>query len=488
MSAGALQRSSRSQAQRAAAELLARWRPDPRLFAQQALGVELWDRQAEIAFSLLEALRVAVRSGHKVGKSTVAAVIAIWWAFTRTRGKVVLCAPTGHQIFDIVWPELRRIVRAAPLRLAPTQPSPDPFRGGWSLPGDRRIFGLTGDNVEALAGVSGAGESLLFVVDEASGFKLWDPIFGNMAGGARLLALGNPTQTSGEFYDAFHKNREFWKTLRIASTESPNVVAGREIIPGLAVREWCEARKAEWGEGSALYNVRVAGEFPPQASNAVIGLAIAEAAKLRCESTPAQGVFRIGVDVARYGDDSSVIRGIRGDRVLPPTRLQGNNTQQVAGAILDYVRKHRINTAERPSCKIDEIGVGAGVVDALGFDHQEVEVFGINVAAKATAPDFSKLRDQLWFACADWLKEGGTVDDDRTLAELIAPTYTFDAQGRRVVESKDSIKKRLKRSPDDADALCLAVYEPPRIDWKIGGLTSNERLSGAVGSSRSFRG
>jgi phage terminase large subunit len=434
-----------------------RWAENPQRFAKEALGVALWRRQRDIARSVARHPRTAVRSGHKIGKSIAAVVIALWWALTRKRGRVVLTAPAYHQVRNILWPELTRIYRKSRFPVGGTlhrNPS-----AGLELPGGRAIFCISTDKPEKMAGLSGA--EILFIIDEASGFPeaLWEPVFGNMAGGGRLLALGNPTQLSGPFYEAFTTKREFWETLHVSSEESPNVLAGEVVVPGLATREWVEEKKREWGEKSAAYQVRVAGNFPSQGDNAVIPLENVQDAVRRWAETAAEGLLHIGVDVARYGDDESVVQPRRGKKALEPHVFQGLDNVDLAGQVLRIVRALR-HPGEKPRVKIDVVGNGSGVVDILRRERNELEVIPINVAEAATAEGFHRLRDQLWFGCGDWLKEGGAIPDDPKLfSELVAPTYFFDARGRQEVEEKEAVKRRLRRSPDRADALCLAVYE-----------------------------
>jgi phage terminase large subunit len=364
-----------------------------------------------------------------------------------------MTAPAYHQIRNILWPEVSRLFRGARFPIGGVLHK-DPA-SGLELPHDRGIICISTDKPERIAGLSGS--NILFLVDEGSGFPddLWEPIFGNMAGGGRLLTTGNPTRTSGPFYEAF-SSPEFWHLIRVSSENTPNVLEGRAVIPGLATREWVEERRREWGEESAAYQVRVLGNFPTQADNAVIPLALAQAAQER--EAPEDGPLVIGVDVARFGDDESVIQPRRGSKAWPAIVVHGMDTVQLAGKVRQTVDE-LTRPGERPKLNIDEIGVGGGLVDVLKDRHPGWDVCGVNVAERATSDGFSKLRDQLWFSCRDWLKEGGSIPDDPKLfSELVAPTYSFDTQGRQKVESKDDIKKRLKRSPDRADALCLAVY------------------------------
>lgn len=452
---------SNSDLRRTAKRLLERWGSDPILFANEALGVTVWDDRADYddQGTLLRAIashrKVACRSGQKTGKSTGLCIAAKWWALTKHRGTVVFTAPSFHQIKNIIWAEFTRLYNEAPVPLGGILHK-DPA-AGWELPGGRRVFCVSTDKPERLQGLS--GENLLAAVDEGSGFpdELWAPLFGNMQSGGSLLTTGNPTRTSGPFFDAF-AHPETWKLVHIDSENTPNARTGRIVIPGLATREAIDTNRIEWGEESAAYQVRVKGNFPTQADNAVVQLGLVLEAEKRWKHAPEDGELYIGVDVARFGDDESVIQPRRGTKALPPVTLQGMDTVQVAGKVRQVLRDLR-RQGERPRINIDVIGVGAGVVDQLQNDEDlSADVFGINVAESATSDGYHLLRDQLWFGIADWLKEGGAIPEDPKLhSELVAPVYRFDVQGRRKVESKDDIKKRLKRSPDRADALALSI-------------------------------
>lgn len=450
------------------------------------LGIEPWDRQAEIIRAIAAHSKVAVRSGHKIGKSTSAAGVALWWYQTRPRAKVVLTSSTDDQIRLILWAELRRLVRVArrPIEGA----LHESHRSGLVAPDGRIVVGIATNQTENMGGFSGA--ELLFIADEASGIDkaIFEAIEGNRAGGARLLMLGNPTQTSGTFYDAFHDKREFWRTLHVSSEEAVEYQERVRLVPGLATREWVEEKRKDWNgpprdaspddkaewKAAPEWDVRVGGNFPGQSESAVIGLSLVEVAKRRPQVFGAEDRLSVGVDVARYGDDETTVQGRRGNALLPLLALRSLDGPDVAGRVLEYVRMNR-REGERPRVKVDVIGVGASVFDVLRRS-TEVEAVAVNVAESPTAkprqgePGFAKLRDQLWFGLRDWLRDGGALLSDPKLeAELVAPRYGFDAQGRYKVEGKDEMKKRLKRSPDRADALALAVYEPPRFAVSVGG-------------------
>ncbi len=468
---------SRSQQIRAAKILKKRWENDPECFAYEALKVKSLARdQKRLLAAVAEHRRVACKSGQKTGKSTGLAILAIWWPLTRYRGYCLLTAPTFAQVKDPLWKEIGRLrteAEGAGIALG-GQWSRDPSTG-WVWPKDRKIFARTTAEPERLQGIS--SPNLLIVVDEASGFDpaLWDPLLGNLMGGGKLCATSNPTEPSGPFFEAFTKNAEHWLPLTFRSDETPNYLEGRCVIPGLAMREDVDAIAAEFGKQSSIYQTRVLGEFPTQGDNAVVAYGMVIAAQKRYHDTLASGRLHFGVDVARFGDDETVIRPRRGLKALPPKVLQGFDNVDVAGEVLKLARELRNGTGEKPLVKIDEIGNGSGVVDVLSRS-EEVEVRGVNVAENATAEGFHRMRDQLWFAIAAWLREGGAVEDDpRLLSELVAPTYGFDAQGRAQVESKDEIKQRLGRSPDRADALALSIFEPPERDLGIGTSRSSRR-------------
>jgi len=442
-------------------DLLRRLRDDPVLFAEHVLGIRLWLRQRDIAQALARSSRVAVRSGHKIGKSAVAAALAYWWVFTRPQARVLLTAPSDHQVKNILWREIRARHREAAIPLG-GEPALD-HRTGYKLAGGREIIGLTTSEAERIAGIS--SPNLLIIVDEAAGYPehLFEALFGNLAGGGHLLMLGNPTQTSGTFYSAFHVNRDRWATLRVSSYESPCVTGEEPCIPGLATREWIEWAEAYWGRESPVFSVRVLGEFPRQAENAIIGIAKVEQAVQRWRSaTPGAEPLRLGVDVARYGADRSVIFPVRGSYAYEPVILHGQDVVQVAG----YVRRVAQELArrdERVRVAVDIIGVGGGVADIIKAD-QNLEVVEVNVAERARAEGYANLRAQLWFGLRDWLEDGGALPPVPELeAELVAPTYSFNARGALKVEEKDAIKGRLGRSPDLADALALAAVDvaPP---------------------------
>jgi hypothetical protein len=439
---------------------------DPVDFSTAVLNVKPWSKQAHILRQVAAHDRVAVRSGHKVGKSTLAAIAALWFPHAYRGGRVVMTAPTARQVRIVLWREVRRLYQRAVFPLGGKMNQLPEL--GFQAPGDGEILGFSTDEPEKIAGVSGA--HVLYIVDEGSGVDdlIFEAIEGSRAGGAKLLVLGNPTRTSGAFYRAFTSEAASWKPLHVSSEHSPNIT-GEVAIPGLATSGWVAEKLNDWGEESPLYQVRVRGNFPMQAENCVIGLALVEKARARYEDTPSSGMLRIGVDVARFGDDETVIWPVRNLIALEPKILKSFDTVQVAGRVIECVEAQRRND-EPVRIQVDVIGVGAGVADILrSSQHRGIEVVDVNAGGTSTDDTYARVRDEMWFQMKSWLADGGAIPDDGKLhEELLTPTYSFLPTQRIKVESKDEIKKRLNgRSTDRADALALALYTgvvAPRLD------------------------
>lgn len=430
------------------------------MWAEDVLGVRLWSGQKRIVRAIASHARAAIRSGHKCGKSTAFAVVALWWWCVKRRARVIITAPSYRQVEGVIWKEIRRLYRGARYPLGGVlHRKPET---GLQASDGREVIGFSTDEPERMAGFSGA--NLLFLVDEASGVAtpIFEAIDGNRAGGAHVAMISNPTQTSGVFFDAFTSDRSGWHCEHISSVECARVAPGElgDEHTGLATVEWCEERLREWGKDDPRYQVRVLGNFPTHADDTMIGPGIVEAAMVRwTPAPPTDGPLQFGVDVARFGRDKTAITWARGAWASAPTLLHGNDNVQVAGKVLELVRQVRLGPEPVRVC-IDTTNNGgvADILRASGVDG--LEIVDVQYAEKATIDGFSRLRDQLWGGLRTWLKEVGAIPPDRALAaDITAPRYGFDVRGRIKVEAKDDLKKRIGRSPDRADSLSLAVFQ-----------------------------
>lgn len=433
---------------------------DPVRYCRNILRFDPWSKQAEIIASVFTHNRTAVRSCHGVGKTITAANTALAFLAAYPRSRVITTAPTYTQVRDLLWPEIHRAISRSPSGL---YPEPDTTR--LTLAKDWFAVGVSTNRPERFQGHH--AENLLLIVDEASGVdeQIYEAAEGfRTATGGRLLLIGNPTQTSGQFYRAFHSERSEWNTISISAFDSPNFT-GEEVpahvARNLVSREWVEEKRRMWGEDSPLWQVRVLGEFPTTTDDQVIGLAAVEEAQRR-EVAPEEPAV-IACDVARYGSDETVIVIRKGNHVRIETAYTGRSLMETAGRILDATRG--LDTTFR--IVIDDAGLGGGVTDRLREQGYKVDAFnGGSPAHDATL--YPNRRSEAWFVFAEHLPSLDLDADPQLAADLVAPRYTLDSMGRRVVEPKDTTKKRLGRSPDRADAILMAYAPLPRMGVSYG--------------------
>jgi hypothetical protein len=249
---------------------------------------------------------------------------------------------------------------------------------------------------EALQGFH--SENILFLIDEASGVA--DNVFEVAEGalstdGAFVVMCANPTRSSGYFYDSHHKMRAAWAALHWNGEHSPNVS-----------KTYVENMAKKYGRQSPVFKVRVLGDFV-DAADGVISLELCEAAKVRGVDVVQSAPVVWGVDVARFGDDSSALAKRKGNHQLAPIReWWGKDTMATTGIIK---REWDMTpAAERPKAiNVDVIGIGSGVVDRLKELH--LPVVGVNVAESESGREggdlsFNRLRDELWWQGREWLE------------------------------------------------------------------------------------
>ena len=439
-----------------------RYRTDPLAFIGEVLGVHLYSRQREIVEAVRDHERVAVKSGNATGKTTAAAVTMLAWLAGGPGRVVVSTSATDAQLRRVLWRETRGRFKAA-----------REFFAGATVT-DTEIFieqgwfatGFSTDTPEALQGVH--AEGVLVVVDEASalGEDMYDAVEGVLAGGdAKLLLIGNPLRTSGTFFDAFNTRRDEFHALTISAYDTPAFTGEqvpRELRKRLVSKGWVE-RIEKHAAGSNTHLVKVLGEFPSQADDTVVARADLE--KAHANAFAAGLPVVIGVDPARFGSDETAVAVREGNRIRIVRTTRGHDLMRTTGYVADLARRLQTATGTRPTIVVDEIGVGSGVVDRLQ-ELREFKVLGFNSAGRAErSREFHNRRSELWITAGEAM---GQLDldprDDDLAADLLSPTFSFGSDGARVVEPKSNTKKRLRRSPDRADALLLTlVVSPPRV-------------------------
>jgi hypothetical protein len=430
----------------------------------------LWPKQIEILEAICSHPRVAVRSGQKVSKSFTAAIAALWFYCCFPEARVLITAKTARQVDGIIWREVRKLRTRAKLPIAGNMGSL--ARTGLKSDAFCEITGFTARETEAAAGVSGA--YIMYLADESSGIddRLFEAFDGNTSGSvvSRIVMFSNPTRTSGEFFEAFHKKSESYFGIQVSSEETPNAVTGKNLIPGLATRAWIERRRAEYGEDSPFFMVRVKGEFVQNEQDRIISLHEIQLAEERWDEAVAEGRLHIGVDPAGpgQGGDDSVFVVRRGKKVIAIHSFNGLSADAHLAQLLGLIQEHG-KLREIPVVVLDALGdVGKSVGEVLdeAKSRRGVKVFDL---AKIRASDnairspqvYGKIRDELWANLAKWLRNDGAIPQDARLAkELHAPEWVGQVDGCSKATPKDELRKLLDGSPDRADALALAVWDP----------------------------
>ena len=441
-------------------------------FANEILGITWTPQIQRVALDLLEYEKVGVPAGHGVGKTHGVAGMIIWWMATR-KTKVVTTAPTWRQVKDLLWRELRSQHRKSKRTLPG-----EPLQVGWDLDEAWFATGISTRDTTRFQGYH--AEDLLVVLDEACGVErfIWEAIEDGLAvsEGNRILAIGNPTDPTGRFAQVCRSAD--WHIINLSCLDHPNIVQSKPVIPGAVSARWIEDRIRRWCvpvpqedadtftykdqhyKPNDLFRVRILGRFPQEGGSQVIPLHYVWKAFDREPKEP-EGDIIMGLDIARFGDDMSVLTVGHDNGVV--TRVdpwQGARTTESAGRVKAWVGHCSRQGFRVKLIPADDIGVGGGVVDDLA--EANYPVIGVNVANKADDQDlYSNLRTELMFALADAFR-AGDIDLSRiepyreTLAEeLSAHTYTYNRKGQMVVQPKDDVKKMLGRSPDFGDSLML---------------------------------
>lgn len=441
---------------------------DPARWVAARLGEHLWSRQREIAESVRDNRRTAVPSCHEAGKSFSASRIAAWWLETHAPGEafVVSTAPTFRQVRAILWRELNRAHSKGGLRGRVNQTE-------WWIGNEIVAFGTSPSDYDPQAFQGIHARAVLVIIDEAAGVAgpIWDAADSLIANDeSRILAIGNPDDPDSRFAEVC-KPGSGWNVIAIDAFDTPNFTD--EPVPdalrGLLISPtWVEEKRHQWGEESPLWKSKIRALFPDVSKDGVVPLAWITAAQAAWDDMsgprPTKPV-EMGVDVGAGGDES-VIWVRRGAKPTKLTTAHTPDPMHLVGLILNEIR-----SSGAESVKIDVIGVGWGVAGRLEEMQTEgvhgARIVKVNVAeASSDSSRFPKLRDQLWWEVGREKTREALWDlrdvDDETLGQLIAPKYTIDSQGRVKIEPKDETIRRIGHSPDRADALLLAFYQPQK--------------------------
>lgn len=463
-----------------------RWATDPVAFVREFCGDEPTEKQIEFLRAVRDSDHVAVRSGHKTGKTRTLVWLALWFFCCFEDARVLLTSATEGQVDKILWRELIIVLQQRRKKLAARDL---PFfeldclpaehaKTGLIAPDKREIRGFSSREAEAVAGTS--GRNVLYLVDEASGASetLFAAFEGNLAGGGKIVLASNPTRTTGRFFEVFTpkmslENGGEWKCLHWKSTETPNAISGKHLVPGMATREWCEERAKEWGKTSAEYIVRVLGEFPTNEERRILTLHEVLQSQKRWDETDALGSLSVGIDVAGAGSgDLTAFAFRRGKKIIRLDTREKTTAADVLAMLLGFIRelKHESDREPVRAC-VDADGFGWPYFEhlsAYALEHRdEIAVIGVKAGAYAQREPgrFERVRDELFAAAEAWVKAGGALVPDHKLAEEAhAAEWISRTDGKVRATPKDAFRKLLGRSPDRWDAVCLAIWEEDNFD------------------------
>lgn len=447
---------------------------DPLRFVQQAFpwgkdslsgmtGPDVWQRELlteigqklQAGASASEVIRTAVASGHGIGKSATVAWLILWaiCTFPDTRG--VITANTDTQLRTKTWAELAKWYHLCIFRdwfeftatsIASKQPGHEKT---WRID----AIPWSESNPEAFAGLHNQGKRILVIFDEASAIadQIWEVIEGALTDRDTQIiwsCFGNPTRNTGRFFDCFNRYRHRWWCRHV---DSRTVAISNKAL----LKSWEE----DYGEDSDFFKVRVRGIFPSTSSMQFIPRDIVQAAMDRPMGVVnyAQTVAIIGVDVARFGDDASVIwtRFALDGRSIAKQKYHGLDGHDLGAKVAEHYNHLRKMGVRKIVINVDTGGVGASPVDWLR--HNGYPVNAVNFGAGAVNTQrYKNLRAEMWGRMKAWIAQGGCLPQDADLeTDLTGVEYGYTPTNQILLEKKEDMKKRGMASPDNADALAL---------------------------------
>ncbi len=445
------------------------YQKNPVIFAKEVLKFAPDEWQRKSLMDLAGNSKVAIKSGQGVGKTGMEAVALLWFLTCFPYPRVVATAPTKQQLHDVLWSEVAKWQEQSPLlREILKWTKTHIYMIGY----EKRWFAAarTATKSENMQGFH--EKNMLFIVDEASGVAdpIMEAILGTLSGeNNKLLLCGNPTRTSGTFFEAFHTDRAMYQCYTVSSIDSPRT--NKQNIESLIKK---------YGADSNVVRVRVFGEFPKQEDDVFIMLPLVEHCGSKIYELPEdKGMPYIifGVDVARFGDDETIIyRNTKGKLKLAVHR-KGQDLMATAGDIVSQYKKVIREFPDyqgRIYVNIDDTGLGGGVTDRLKEVKREQQlhrlfIVPINAAekietdtkeGKEAAEYYNNLTTHMWAVLRELMekKQIEIEEEADTFAQLSVRKYFMASNGKLELETKKEMKKRGVSSPDRADAAALSVY------------------------------
>ena len=470
---------------------------DPVLWAQEILGAELYSKQKDMLYSLAQNKRTAVKSAHSTGKSYTMGIAACWWVWTRgPNSLVVSTAPTYAQVNKILWEEIRKhyVERNLPGKITQSDEWKIPVQGFDEKGNPRTIekqvaFGRRPADMDmsAFQGLH-RPDGVLFLIDEAVGCP--EMIFtaaevNTTADNCRILAIANPDDYQSAFGRIFKRNDPTWNKLTISAMDTPNFTGekvSKKLAELLPQPQWVEDMKIQWGEDSSRFKSKIMAEFPEESDSMFFTQTAIDKAVDCDRPEDADQICILGVDIARMGDDYNAIYTMHNGRL----RLHSKWNKVPLTDTANRIHRAALDTNAQ-EVRIDGSGIGAGVIDILVNDpqyshgsYQTIAMIGSGKSPdtlrwlNARALYYDQLREQMISGTLDI-----DFDDEQLLNEMLMIKFKFSPKGGVQIESKDDMRSRGMKSPDNLDA---AVYAAANIS----GLMDNPYSTYSSGDILSF--
>ncbi len=445
---------------------LREWREDKVKFVKECIGATPTMQQEQLLTTYDVARRTTIRSGHGTGKDACTAWCILHFLITRPYPRIACTAPTGRQLGDILWSELSKWLRMSSVASEFVIQSDKIFLKGapkewWCRAITASIRASKDEQAETLAGLH--NDHLLIVVDEASGVP--DPVYIPLEGTLtqednHVILIGNMTKSSGYFYDSHFKASiaRLWNKFHWNSEKSENV--SEEFVNYMAEK---------YGEDSNVYAVRVKGDPPSEGDDTLIPISWSNDCIYNTFEGLPDDPRMLGVDVARFGSDESVVLPRKMNKIYPWKSFQGVDTATLGDLV---IQKHSDFSSD--FIGIDGIGLGAGTIDFINSKYGNPRfLYEVNVSQRSSNPErFAALRDELWWEVREKCRKKmydfpditvklGKTDihlGEELCNELARPKYEFLNESKIKVESKKAMRLRGEKSPNIADALCITEY------------------------------
>lgn len=478
------------------------WQSYPVYFIENILGIDTLEdyQKTKILEPIVKYERVAIKACHSVGKTFCMARIVLWFCSCFPNSKIITTAPTFRQVKLLLWSEIRTGYFKSKTPLGGQMNLTD-----WKIDDDWFSIGFTS---EVSAGTESADSTfqgfhakhILVIFDEATGVapKVWSMVEGLLTSGyiIRFVCIANPTSRASNFYNCFKLSN--WHTESINCFDSPNlkinninnlqdlnneidyinelpdaeklnrIQSYKTINYNFIRTDWVISKALEWGLDHPLFMSKALGEFPEDDENGMIKFSDIMNAINREYEIKKDDIRLIGVDVARFGSDKTVISEIIGYKQTEPKILVKRDTTEVIGAVINFLEGEHYKRKTR--ILVDSTGLGSGTLDVLLEKQREgiipkwidiVEVqFGAACEKDEDKKDFANLKAHMYYCLSQDVKENlDLLDENNYLNELPLIQYKFDSKGRTIIEKKEDYKKRTgKPSPDFADSLALANF------------------------------